>query len=221
VDVHRAPRASGIGWVFPGVPATAQQDAVEFACVPFIESPGGALRPMFEIQAGQQRQYAQLADNHELDATIIQQPHRAYHPAARQGSHRIGTPDAQPAGPVGELDQALAAIADQAGATLHTYPRPGPTARRITLRDERDGRGTRRLDAAVDHDGTLRITGHDQGPDSAIFGVRRSPPTTGSISSPLTGSQPSSRSWAATTVTTCSRSWPPTTSARAGRSATS
>jgi hypothetical protein len=176
---------------------------------------------MFEIQADQQRQFAQLADSQRLDATIIQQPHRAYHLAAGQGGQRTGTPDAQPAGPVGELDQALATIARQAGATLHTYPRPGPTARRITLRDERDGRGTRHLDAAVGHDGTLRITGHDQGPRVSDFW----------------GEAITSYDWVyvvaadripalitvlgGQTVTTCSRSWPPTTSARAGRSATS
>ena len=159
----------GIGWVFPGAPATGPQDAVELACIPFIEPPGGALQPMFEIQADRRRQFAQLADSHELDATIIQQPHRAYHPAAGQGGQRIGTPDAPPAGPVGELDQALAVIARQAGATLHTYPRPGPAARRIILRDERDDRGTRHLDAVLEHDGTLRITGHDQGPGVSAF----------------------------------------------------
>jgi len=31
------------------------------------------------------------------------------------------------------------------------------------LRDDRDDRGTRHLDAALEDDGTLRITGHDQG----------------------------------------------------------
>ena len=62
-----------------------------------------------------------------------------------------------------ELDQALAAIADQTGATLRVYPRPGRAARRIVLRNDRDDRGTRYQDAALEHDGTLRITGHDQG----------------------------------------------------------
>ena len=69
----------------------------------------------------------------------------------------------QPAGPVAELDRVLAAIARQAGATLRIYPRPGPAARRIVLRDDRDDRGTRYLDAALEEDGTLRITGQDQG----------------------------------------------------------
>jgi hypothetical protein len=153
----------GVGWVFPGAPATGPQEAVELACVPFIELPGGTLRPMFEAQAGQRRQFAQLADSHGLDTTVIQRPHRAYHPATSQASQGHGTPAAQPAGPVAELDRVLAAIARQAGATLRIYPRPGPAARRIVLRDDRDDRGTRYLDAALEEDGTLRITGQDQG----------------------------------------------------------
>jgi hypothetical protein len=64
---------------------------------------------------------------------------------------------------VAELDQKLAAIARQAGATLRIYPRPGPAVRRVILRDERDDRGTRYLDAALEEDGTLRVTGKDQG----------------------------------------------------------
>jgi hypothetical protein len=159
----------GVGWIFPGSPATGERDAVEVACVPFLESPGGALRPMFEVQAEQRRQFAKLADSHELEVTVLQAPHRAYHPAAGTGGQDTATPGSQPAGPVGELDQALATIAGQAGATLHTYPRPGPAARRVILRDDRDDRGTRHLDAAVERDGTLRITGHDQGPRVSEF----------------------------------------------------
>jgi hypothetical protein len=41
----------GIGWVFSGGPATGPQEAVDLACVPFIESPGGSLQPLFEAQA--------------------------------------------------------------------------------------------------------------------------------------------------------------------------
>jgi hypothetical protein len=162
----------GVGWVFPGAPATGRCEAVELACVPFVESPGEALQPMFEVQADQRRQFAQLADSHSLDTTVIQRPHRAYHPATSPAGQGNGTPDAQPAGPVSELDQALAAIAHQMGATLRIWPRPGPVARRIVLRDERDDRGTRYLAAALEADGTLRITGHDQGPRvSEFFGA--------------------------------------------------
>ena len=138
--------------------------------MPFHESPGGALLPLFELHADQRPQFAPLADSHQPGATdIIEQPRRAAHPAAGQGGQDRNTPGAQPAGPAGELDQAMAAIARQTGATPHTWPRPGRAARRIILRDERDDRGTRRLDAALEHDGTLRITGHDQGPRVSDF----------------------------------------------------
>src|SRR6266702_4263583 len=50
----------GVGWVFPGAPA-GSHEAVELACVPFLDGPGGGLQPMFEVQAGQRRQFAQLA----------------------------------------------------------------------------------------------------------------------------------------------------------------
>jgi len=85
------------------------------------------------------------------------------------GGQDTGAPDAPPAGPWGELDQALAAIARQTGATLRIYPRPSRAARRLVLRNDRDDRGTRYEDAALDHDGTLRITGHDQGPPVSEF----------------------------------------------------
>lgn len=149
----------GVGWVFSAAPAAGLQEAVELACVPFIEGPGGSLQPMFEVQAGQRQQFAQLAGSHGLDAAVIQWPHRAYRPADGQGGQSSGTPT----GPVRDLDQVLATIAHQAGATLRIYPRPGHVARRIVLRDDRDDRGTRYLDAALEEDGTLRITGHDRG----------------------------------------------------------
>jgi hypothetical protein len=158
-----------IGWVFPGAPAAGPQEAVEFACVPLIEGPGGSLLPMFEVQAGQRRQFAPLADSHGPDTTVIQRPHRAYHRAAGQAGQDISAPDPQQAGPVGELDQTLAAIARQAGATLRSYPRPGHAIRCIILRDDRDDRGTHYQCAALEQDGTLRITGHDQGPGVSEF----------------------------------------------------
>ena len=52
----------------------------------------------------------------------------------------------------------MADIAGQTGATLHTYPRPGRAVGRAVLPDEWDDRGTRCLDAALEEDGTLRIT---------------------------------------------------------------
>jgi hypothetical protein len=158
-----------VGWVFSGAPASGPHDAVDFACVPVIEAPGGSLQPLFEAQVRQHRQFAQLAGSRGLDIAVIQQSRRADRAGAAPGSHGTGAPDAPTAGPLDELDQTLAAIARQTGATLRIYPRPGRAARRIMLRNDRDDRGTRYEDAALEHDGTLRITGHDQGPRVSEF----------------------------------------------------
>jgi hypothetical protein len=70
------------------------------------------------------------------------------------------------------LDQTMAAIAAQTGATLHTYPRPGHAVRRVVLRDTRDERGTQFEAAQLEDDGTLRVAGHDTGPGvSRVFGA--------------------------------------------------
>jgi hypothetical protein len=70
-----------------------------------------------------------------------------------------------------EVDDLMARIAEETGGTLHIYPRPGQAVRRVVLRDERTGADTRHLAAQVETDGTVRITGHDQGPGvSAVFG---------------------------------------------------
>jgi len=153
------------GWVFPGTPATESQDAVEVACVPFIETADGSLQPMFEVQADQRLQFSQLASR-GLGYTLIRWPQREYQPTVGQDT---STPHPQQAGSLDQLDQALADIARQTGATLRTYPRPGRAAHRIVLRNDRDDRGTRYLDAALEEDGTLRITGHDQGPGVSEF----------------------------------------------------
>jgi hypothetical protein len=158
-----------VGWVFSGPRAVGSHKAVDFACVPFIEAPGGPLQPLFEAQPGERLQPARRADRRGLDTAVVQQPCRAARPAAAPGGQDTGTSDAPPAGPLGELDQALAAIARQTGATLRIHPRPGRAARRIVLRNDRDDRGTRYQDAVLDHDGTLRITGHDQGPRVSEF----------------------------------------------------
>jgi hypothetical protein len=34
-----------VGWVFSGARATGSHEAADFACVPFIEAPGGSLQP--------------------------------------------------------------------------------------------------------------------------------------------------------------------------------
>ncbi len=152
-----------IGWLVPGIQATESEDAIELACVPFIEAADGSLQPMFEALADQRREFGQLMAGRGLDYTVIQRPQRDYHPAAGQPGGDTGAPHTQQTSPLDELDQALADIARQTGGTLRSYPRPGHAARRIVLRDDRDDRGTRYQDAALEDDGTLRITGHDQG----------------------------------------------------------
>jgi len=159
----------GIGWLFTSTQATESQDAVELACVPFIEAADGSLQPMFEALAEQRLQFGELMAGHGLDYAVIQQPNRDYHPATGQPGGGASTPHAQQAGPLEELDQTLAGIARQTGGTLRSYPRPGQAVRRIVLRDDRDDRGTRHLDAALEDDGTLRITGHDLGPRVSEF----------------------------------------------------
>ncbi len=70
------------------------------------------------------------------------------------------------------LDQTMAAIAEQTGAILHTYPRPGRAVRRVVLQDIHDGRGTMFEAAQMEDDGTLRVVGHDTGSRvSDVFGT--------------------------------------------------
>src|SRR5215467_10048883 len=109
---------------------------------------------MYRAPASQRQQAVRLADSHGLDTTLLQQPHRTYQPATGPTGQDTSTPKArQAAGPVGELDPILAAIARHTGATLRIYPPPGHAARRIVLRDDRDDRGTHHLDAALQTDG--------------------------------------------------------------------
>jgi hypothetical protein len=68
-----------------------------------------------------------------------------------------------------KLDQIMAQIASQTGATEHAYPQPGRAVRRVILRDVRDRRGTRLEVAQIEDDGALRITGHDTGPRVSEF----------------------------------------------------
>ena len=70
-----------IGWVFPDTSATEARDAVELACVPFIEIADGSLQPMFEAQADQRQEFGELAASQGLDYRVIEQAHRAYDPA--------------------------------------------------------------------------------------------------------------------------------------------
>ena len=67
------------------------------------------------------------------------------------------------------LDETMAQIANQTGATLHIYHHPGRAARRVVLRDIRDDRGTQFEAAQLDDDGTLCVTGHHTGPGVSEF----------------------------------------------------
>ena len=67
------------------------------------------------------------------------------------------------------LDETMAQIAQQTGATLHVYHHPGRAARRVVLRDTRDDRGTQFEAAQLDDDGTLCVTGHHTGPGVSEF----------------------------------------------------
>ena len=70
-----------------------------------------------------------------------------------------------------DIEAVLARIAEATGGTVHRYPKPGNPARRVILRDSQDGRGSQFEAAQIEDDGTLRITGHDQGPGvSEVFG---------------------------------------------------
>ena len=67
------------------------------------------------------------------------------------------------------LDETMAQIAGQTGATLHVYHHPGRAGRRVVLRDARNDRGTQFEAAQLDDDGTLRVTGHHIGPGVSEF----------------------------------------------------
>lgn len=62
-------------------------------------------------------------------------------------------------------------MAEEVGGILHVYPRPGQALRRVVLEDWHTDRGTQYQAAQVESDGTVRVTGHDQGPGvSTAFG---------------------------------------------------
>jgi hypothetical protein len=67
------------------------------------------------------------------------------------------------------LDQIMAQIASETGATVRAYPQPGRAVRRVILRDIRDGGVTRLETAQIEDDGTLRVIGHDTGPRVTEF----------------------------------------------------
>ena len=68
-----------------------------------------------------------------------------------------------------ELAAVLARIAAEAGGELRIWPRPGAIADQVVLRDDRDERGSQLETAQLEADGTLRVTGHDQGQSVSDF----------------------------------------------------
>jgi hypothetical protein len=77
----------------------------------------------------------------------------------------------QEPGPAEELTAAMIKIAQETGGTLRIWPRPGAVVRRVVLRDDQDEHGSQLEIAQLESDGTLRVTGHDQGqPVSDFFG---------------------------------------------------
>jgi hypothetical protein len=71
--------------------------------------------------------------------------------------------------PRARLDETMAQIAHQTGATLHVYHHPGRPTRRVVLRDTRNDHGTQFEAAQLDDDGTLRVTGRHTGPGVSEF----------------------------------------------------
>jgi hypothetical protein len=155
----------GFGWLFPGTPVTELQEAAELACMPLTEACGG-LQLMYEVQAEQRAQFAQLADGCGLDITIIQQRRRACPPSVGQPGQDGRRPPAQRSRTLDQSGQALAVIAGQTGATLRNYHRPGRGARCIILRDDRS---ICYRDATRDADIKLWMTGYDQDPAVSEF----------------------------------------------------
>ena len=86
--------------------------------------------------------------------------------------HAGSEPGSGGAGDLGRVDGALEDLAVDTGAVLRRYLRPGQAVRQVILREHRDDGGTHLEEAFLEADGTLRITGHDQGPRvSAAFGA--------------------------------------------------
>ena len=69
----------------------------------------------------------------------------------------------------GEIEQTLAAAAESVGGTVQPYPRAGRATRRVVLREVHDSEGSQFEEAVLEDDGTVRITGEDEGPKVSGF----------------------------------------------------
>jgi hypothetical protein len=171
-STSRHPRVD-IGWVFPGSPAAGTDTEHEILCIPTLLADDGTPQHMFEVQANQRQDFEELAASGSFDSRqVITVPPRDYQPtaeAAESASDSHAPRASNPSDWPDQLHQTLTQIARDTGATLHSYPRPGPAVRRVLLRDTRDSRGTQFEAAHIEPDGTLRIIGHDQGPGVTEF----------------------------------------------------
>ena len=70
---------------------------------------------------------------------------------------------------IGEIEQTLAAAAESVGGTVQPYPRAGRATRRVVLREVHDSGGSQFEEAVLEDDGTVRITGEDEGPKVSGF----------------------------------------------------
>jgi hypothetical protein len=69
------------------------------------------------------------------------------------------------------IEQTLTTAAEAVGGTVLPYPRAGTTTRRVVLRDVRDSDGSQFEEAVLEDDGTVRVTGEDEGAGvSGFFG---------------------------------------------------
>jgi hypothetical protein len=73
---------------------------------------------------------------------------------------------------VADIERTLAAAAEAAGGTVQPYPRAGRATRRVVLRDVHGSGGSQFEEAVLEDDGTVRVTGVDEGPGvSGFFGA--------------------------------------------------
>ena len=156
-----------VGWVLEvpvGMEVPGRHEDFELVLIPMIAESDDprSLVSVFLRLAESQAEFERLAAEGTVDRLVVRDMvPREYRPQPGAVS-RTGDPD---------IGGVLAGIAHDLGGWVRAYPRPGRAVRRVVLRDIRDEDGTRYLDAAIESDGTLRVTGHDEGPGvSQVFG---------------------------------------------------
>ena len=157
-----------VGWVLEipnGMEVPGRHEDFELVLIPMMTDPDdpGSLMSVFLRLAESKKEFERLAADGTVARLVVRDMvRREYRPRKRGASSEAGDPG---------IGGVLTGIAHDLGGTLRAYPRPGRAVRTVVLRDIRDEDGTRYLDAVIESDGTLRITGHDQGPGvSQVFG---------------------------------------------------